>query len=256
MDGNELSRKGMRMIRIHLLAVISALSACSAFGQARDLQIVGTVQTEDGKVPSNVWVTAMLNPSPSGKAAAEFRPVNVHAQPDANGRFQLQGLTPGEYSVCAQIVSPEFINGCRWGITQNVTVPQASESFTLTIQKGQKVKIFLNDPKELKRQVKRKEDPLPFVEPDVQMELSANGAVYVNFTPVFAENQLSHYEALVPFDVPTRLHVKSKVFALREEDSKKLLNVEGETKPVTAARGGAEVVYRLALDSVRPESGK
>lgn len=246
------------MMKLRLLLMISLCAGCSIWAQAgRSSQIVGSVQAEDGKAVPDVWVTAMLDPRSSGKEIPpDFKPVNVHTQPDGNGAFRLEGLPNGEYILCAQVVSNDLINGCQWGITQRVTVPQSADKLTLVLQKGQRVKIVVNDPKSLREKVQRKPEEIPSSEPDVKFDISADGGVFTQFAPARHEGKVTEYEALVPFNTPIRVHVNSKVFSIEDEDSKQLLKADGQTKPVTAARGGVETIYRLSLDSIKSEAGK
>lgn len=79
-------------------------------------------------------------------------PLAAGATADANGRFSVQALAPGEYVACAEASAPGLLDPCHWAAsapTFTVTAGNATADVDITMMRGAVIPIHVNDPQTL-----------------------------------------------------------------------------------------------------------
>lgn len=108
--------------------------------------ITGAVTGPDGTALSNVIVTYLLPPTQSS-------PQTTGALlTDVNGQFQASNLPAGLYYLCAYPVSGSgFVETCAWTRSPQTATVVSGQSTTvpITLQKGQRLHVRVNDPQQV-----------------------------------------------------------------------------------------------------------
>lgn len=101
--------------------------------------IRGTVRVENGELPDGTSMFIIVQKPGDGVSA---RPVS-YTQADTRGRFQVEGLAPGEYQVLLRAQFPLIANRSPASVKQNATVANGVETevtLTLDLEKTPEVK--------------------------------------------------------------------------------------------------------------------
>jgi hypothetical protein len=173
---------------IVLCAALNAQTTVAAGGG-----ISGVLTGDDGKAVDAVIRAARTSPLPA---------VVSSVKTTAGGAFQITGLPPGAYELCATAIAGGYVDPCLWepsGVMVTLAAGQTATS-TLTVKKASVLKVHVEDPNKL-----IKNSP----EGAILMGVIAPGG---HFHPVIAKNPDSsgnNYEISVPFDrdfrCPSRL---------------------------------------------------
>ena len=135
-----------RCKRYARVATMMVVAAWSLGAQTTTGSMAGTVTGPDGTALTNVIVTYLLPPTQSS-------PQTTGALlTDANGQFQASNLPAGLYYLCAYPVPRSgFLETCAWTRNTQTATIVAGQSTTvpITLQKGQRLHVRVNDPKQI-----------------------------------------------------------------------------------------------------------
>ncbi len=79
-------------------------------------------------------------------------PLAANVTADANGKFSVQAMPPGEYVACAEAIAPGLLNPCLWAASApafTVTAGNVTANVDITMTRGAVVPIHVNDPQSL-----------------------------------------------------------------------------------------------------------
>jgi Carboxypeptidase regulatory-like domain len=192
-----------------------ALLVClpTVFAQINPNGIIqGTVADDKGQSMSGAIVSALLNARP---------PFSRTATSAADGSFQILGLPPGNYTLCAQVSRGGYVNSCQWSVaTQSVTLAnkQVSANNLITLRKAAIIKIRMQDPNQLLGQ-KTPDGRQPHLLIAVATPRGLSTARKTG-----KDNNGSDYELTVPFDTNLIMQVTSRDLKLGDDHGNPLVN--------------------------------
>jgi len=98
---------------IPILLLISSV----AIGQTGTASIAGTIV--DGKTQKPVPAALVV----ASRATAP--PFSRNTKSGGDGVFRIQGLTPGNYSICVQVTGDRYLDPCQWSAAVGVVLASA-----------------------------------------------------------------------------------------------------------------------------------
>src|SRR5262249_17440277 len=104
----------------------------------------GSVMDDKGKSVPNAAISISL--LPSGQLAPAFF---TNTRTGEDGRFQVSGIPPGAYQICAQTSTVGIIDSCQWGTPAATATVQAGTTAAappIALTKGHLVHVRVNDP--------------------------------------------------------------------------------------------------------------
>jgi len=167
---------------------------------------------------------------------------------DELGRFGVEGLIPGTYSMCA--AGPVgFLDTCRWSahIRLNLAEGERRGDLLLTLKRGAVVQIWVDDPEGL---VEMGTGPGDFRNLIVGVT-TPSGAFY-GPEAVEKNGAAWRFVVTIPFEDPFRLWVFSRHLRLRMDDGT-ALNMKGRNEEFTIHRGQGGLDFHLAVAGLLEE---
>ncbi len=164
------------------------------------------------------------------------------ASVDEAGRFDVDGLIPGTYSVC--VTGPiGFLDTCLWSARVGLSLAEGERRGDLlfTLRRGAVVQISVEDPEDL---VRLGTDLADFRNLIVGVT-TPSGAFY-RPEAVKKNGSTWKFALTVPFEKPFRLWVFSRHLSLRKDDGTPL-NMKGPNEEFTVQRGQSAFEFRLAV---------
>lgn len=156
---------------------------------------------------------------------AGLPPLAKTTKSGADGAFQLQGLPPGNYVLCAQVASGEYVNSCEWGAVPPEITLKSAQTLTglvVALETSSIVTIRLRDPRnEMSQTTKDGRHP--------GLTLGVWGPKGLYYpahraggaqAPTVMHNGVAtySYRIAVPRDTPLKLHVASRDLKLGDAD--------------------------------------
>ena len=128
--------------------VIALLALTAAMGQTGVGSIQGTIV--DAKTLKPVPASLVIASRAGGA------PFTRNTKSGADGAYQIQGLTPGNYLVCVQVSGDQYLNPCEWnGSPGAVTLGsgQAATGIKIALTPASVLKVQVNDAQKALSQV-------------------------------------------------------------------------------------------------------
>jgi Carboxypeptidase regulatory-like domain len=176
-------------------------------------------QTATGNIQGTV-TDASSNKPIAGAFVIAIRsglpPISQTAQTSADGSYQLQGLTPGAYSVCVQVPGDGYLDPCRFGSpTQPITLTAGQPSLgnVMKLKPASTLKIRLNDATGLLTQYTKDGH-----EPDLLIGVFGSGPQRTFYPAhlVARDKTGSDYQVAIPLDTALVLSVASNSLTLAD----------------------------------------
>jgi len=239
--------------RFHFLPVTLFAMMISASGRAQqETTGVGVVSGQivddmDAAVAAAV-VTISRHPQYAAvgrRVHRTDRPVDRETTSGDEGEFAFDELPDGDYRICVD--APGYLNPCRWPANSSVKLGEESRVVTrdIVVPKGCRVRIRIDDPLGL-----APESTSPSQGSLIKVGVQAPaGAVHIART-VSRDATGRDMEVTVPFDVPLKLWVHSRV--LHVEDSGGEEFDRGPNEEFTAAQGQETRQFTVNVTGRRP----
>jgi hypothetical protein len=231
-----------------------ALMACAAYGQQMAVAVAakgpgtgtisGTVLDETGKPIAGATVSLALElpAAVKGVAPVAFTPHRALAISAKDGTFSAGNMPAGLTKVCVQVANSDYLETCRWPVTQTRVTIGAGQTVKLpaiSMAKGFRRQIRVND----LQGVLTKTTVGPGAAkttPAIILGAFAANHMFTNAQKTGQDATGYDYAVLVPFDLPLQVSVFSKAVALADSTGK-AASGGGVVKAVTIASGTAIV---------------
>jgi hypothetical protein len=213
-------------------------------GLAAGGQILGVVKGDDGSavVGAGVLLKETVPPGAPARQATSRT-----AATTAGGAFQFDLLPTGQYTLCAQAPSGNWLASCDWGgvpTSATVVVAQGPASATIVLKKGAVVPISVNDPQQLLAQNEG-------ITPGAHLLLGvASPSLIFHVASITAQNSSGRsYATTIPFGAAANLVVASSFFALADATGTALASAS--TVPISAPSGQTPPTITLSVTGHR-----
>ncbi len=209
-------------------------------------QISGTVKGDDGSalVRAAVFLKRTLPPGLPPRRRTEWAVMT-----SAGGLFHFDLLPDGEYTLCAQAPSGNWLNPCEWGATRPAVVisgAQRSVNTTIVLKRGAALSIRVDDPGQLLAQHEGKT-------PGAHLLLGVRSDALIFHTASVAAQDSAgrHYTLTIPLDKGVNLVVASSFFRLTDGGGTPLAGNGVATIPVTVPSGQVPPTIHLGVSGRR-----
>jgi len=209
-------------------------------------QISVTVKGEDGSIlrGAGVFLRRTLAPGTPSRQRTEWS-----ATASAAGVATFDLLPNGQYTLCAQAASGNWLNPCEWGSARPAVVlsaPQRTVSTTLVLKRGAAVSIRVDDPNGLLAQSEGKT-------PGAHLLLGVRSdALIFHPASIFAQDSAGRtYQVTIPFDANVNLAVASSFFRLTDATGAPFAATGAAAVPIAVPSGQAPPTLRLAVSGRR-----
>ncbi len=215
-------------------------------GPAGGAQISVTVNGEDGSILSGVGVFLRRTPPPGGPPRQR---TDWSVTATASGVATFDHLPNGQYTLCAQMASGNWLNPCEWGVVRPavvVSAPERTVSTTLVLKRGAAVSIRVDDPSGLLAQNEGKT-------PGAHLLLGVRSdALIFHPASVVAQDSAGRtYQVTIPFDAKINLVVASSFFRLTDGTGAPLAATGAGAIPVAVPSGQAPPRLHLVVSGRR-----
>ncbi len=215
-------------------------------GPAGHGQFSVIVQGEDGSLLSGVGVF-LQRALPLG--APPKQRTNWGTTSSAAGVATFDLLPNGQYTLCAQAASGNWLNPCEWGAARPsvvVSATQRTAGTTLVLKRGAAVSVRVDDPSGLLAQNEGKT-------PGAHLLLGVRNDVGIfRAASVIAENPAGkEYSVTIPYDAKVNLVVASSFFRLADATGVPFAVSGAAAVPVAVPSGQAPPTLRLAVSGRR-----
>lgn len=215
-------------------------------GPAGRGQISVTVTGEDGSVLSGVGVFLRRTLGP-GAPLRQRTDWSATASPAGAVTFDL--LPNGQYTLCAQAASGNWLNPCEWGAARPAVVVSAAQrtvNTTLVLKRAAAVSIRVDDPSRLLAQ---NEGRTPGAH--LLFGVRSDALIFHPASIVAQDSAGRTYEVAIPFDARVNLVVASSFFRLTDATGAAFAASGSATVPVAVPSGQAPPTLRLAVSGHR-----
>lgn len=219
------------------------LMVCAVLGQ--------TAKTGAGSISGTVIDAKTQKPVPAALVTASRAgapPFTRNTKAGADGAYQIEGLTPGNYLVCVQAFGDQYLNPCEWnGSPAGVTLGSG--------QAATGIKIALTLASVLHVQVKDAQKALSQLtkdgrRPDMSIGVWGPGGMYhparAVSAPTTAGPQVSvptyRYQLAVPRDTALNLQIASRDLKL------------GDANGVALSENASRQAFQHATGNANPKS--
>lgn len=209
-------------------------------------QVSVTVKGEDGSILSGAGVFLRRTLAPG---APPRQRTDWSATASAAGAAIFDLLPNGQYALCAQAVSGNWLNPCEWGGARPTVVlsaPQRTVSTTLVLKRGAAFAIRVDDPNGLLAQNEGKA-------PGAHLLLGVRSDALI-FHPASTVSQDSGgrtYEVTIPFDAKVNLVVASSFFRLTDSAGAPFAASGAAAVPVIVPSGQVAPTLRVVVSGRR-----
>lgn len=214
-------RNEKRGIMKTLTVLFSAVLACQGqqTNSAENGQISGTVKGDDG---SNLGGATVFVRRTLAQGLRLRERTKWTITTDTSGVFQIGSLPNGQYTLCVQALSGNWLNPCEWGtVVPTVTVsdPQRSVSTTVVLKRGAAIPIRVDDPGQLLSLNEGKKNGAPLL-----VGVRSDALIF-HAAPVASQDSGGrNYDVTIPFNAQVSLVVASSGFRLTDGAGKPFAN--------------------------------
>ncbi len=161
----------------------------------------------------------------------------------SGGAFQVSGLSPGSYRICAQVPASVWLNPCEWGLKPpQVTLSAAQPNATVKVilSKGVAVRVRVDDPNHTLAQREGKT-------PGAHLLLGvATDASSFRLAPIVSQDASGrYYQVVIPFGATARIVASSSFFRLSDGNGAALPS--SAAIPISVPVGQAPVPVRVVV---------
>lgn len=190
--------------------IIALLGALACGAQQNTLgQIAGTVKGDDGSAVDGAAV--YLKRTTSGQPSRQQSEWVTTATTD--GAFQFGPVPSGQYTLCAQAASGNWLNPCEWTNSPTAVIvaaaPQGPASTTIVMTRGAVVFIRVNDPGQF---LPKYDGKAPGAHLLVGVRSNALG--FRTASVASQDSGGTNYQVTIPFGETVNLVVASQFFSL------------------------------------------
>lgn len=216
-------------------------------GPAGRGRISVTVKGDDGSILSGAGVFLRRTPAPGVPLRQR---TEWSATASAAGAVTFDLLPNGQYTMCAQAASGNWLNPCEWGAAPRpavvVSAAQRTVSTTLVLKRGAAASIRVDDPGGLLAQHEGKTPGAHLL-----MGVRSDAGFFRPASVVAQDSGGRRYEVTIPFDAKMNLVVASSFFRLTDGSGGLFAASGAATIPVAVPSGQAPPTLRLAVSGRR-----
>lgn len=227
-----------------LLFLLVAPAQETAPADARAITL--SVQGEEGKPLSGVGVTLRRTLTPGGPRVRRPEWGGITA---ADGVVTFRPVPIGQYRLCAQAASVEWLNPCEWGAARpmvEITAAQKNTNSTLTLKRGASVQIRVDDPVGALAQYEGKS-------PGAHLLLGVNSdaGIFHQASVVVSRPERRQYSITIPFDTKVNLVVATSFYRLADATGTPFASNGAGVLAVTVPSGQPPPTLQLAITGRR-----
>jgi hypothetical protein len=209
-------------------------------------RISGTVQGDDGSalVGASIFLRRIRPPGSPQREKIDWASTTT-----AGGAFSFDLLPYGQYTICVQVPSGNWLNPCEWGNAPPVVTASAAQRplpTTIVLKRGAVVTIRVGDPGQLLAQDEGKE-------PGTHLLLGVRSdALIFHTASVTAQDAAGrNYAVTIPFDRSVNLVVASSFFQLASASGAAVAASGAATIPIAVPSGQAPPALNLNVTGHR-----
>jgi hypothetical protein len=188
-----------------------------------------TAKTEPASISGMVIDAKTQKPIPAALVIASrdgTPPFTRNTKSGADGAYQIQGLTPGDYLVCVQVLNDQYLNPCEWnGAAPGVTVSsgQASTGIKIALTPASLLKVEVKDTRgalhQLTRDGRRPDLRVGVWGPDGQYHPARAQSGPTPIVGSQANSPTYSYQLAVPRDTALTLYIASRDLQLGDDNA-------------------------------------
>ena len=117
------------------------------------------VATPSASIAGTLMDGKTLKPVPAALVIADRAsapPFTRNTKSGADGAFQIQGLVPGNYSICVQATNEQYLDPCLWGtnpVGVSLIAGQASTGISMKLTAASVLTVQVNDGQKVLKQL-------------------------------------------------------------------------------------------------------
>ena len=137
------------------------------------------------------------------------------AKSGPGGVFQVQGLPPGTYRLCAQVPGAPYLDPCHWSVTPTTVTLSAGQSSVgnlIVLRKASKLLIRIQDPNHHLSPRSSLVDP-----PEIVMGVGTPAGTTYPARLASTDRSGRTYQVPVPFDAPLTLTLSAARLRINDE---------------------------------------
>jgi hypothetical protein len=210
-----------------------------------------TAKTEAASISGTVIDAETQEPIPAALVIASrdgAPPFTRNTRSGADGAYRIQGLTPGNYLVCVQVLSDQYLNPCEWnGAPAGVTVAsgQASTGIKIALAPASVLRVDVKDAQKALHQLtkdgRRPDLSIGVWGPDGQYHPARSQRVPA-VVGAQADTPTYSYQLAVPRDTALRFHIASRDLRL------------GDGNGVALSENTSQRAFQHVADDANPKS--